>query len=157
MTREEVIASLQLKEVPDALATALRAEGRAEVAGEVALAGEMRVIFELDEEADSSAVVAAVKSLVGADKTATLSASIDEALGETEIKAEMALAAVRAHVLVTAEVGATKEELVGEIAKALEVPYIKELVGEVEETDTTIVQGGGSGKAKDSRKATAWA
>ena len=157
MTREEVIASLQLNEVPEALATALKAEGRAEVAGEIALAGEMRVIFELDAEADSSAVIEAVKGLVGKEKAATLSASIDEALGATEIKAEMAEEAVRAHVLVSLSDKATKEEIVGEIAAALEVPYIKALVGEVKET-APVVNGGGSGKAADeSRKATVWA
>lgn len=155
-TREEVIASLQLKEVPEALANALRAEGADAVAGEVTLAGEMRVIFELEAEADSSAMIEAVKSLVAGSKSATLSAAIDEALEGSEVKAEMALAAVHAYVLRTAKPEATKEELVGEIAKALEVPYIKELVGEVAKTENPTVQGGGSGKAAD-RLATAWA
>ena len=158
MTREEVIAALQLKDVPEALATALRAEGRAEVAGEVALAGEFRVIFELDKEADSSAMVEAVRSLVGADKTGKLSTAIDEALEGTEIKAEMATAAVRAHVLKTVPADATKEQIVGEIANALEVPYIKMLVGETEKVTPPVVSGGGTGNAKDEgRKATVWA
>lgn len=155
MTREEVIASLQLNEVPESLATSLRAEGRDEVAGEVALAGEMRVIFELDAEADSSAVIEAVRGLVGRESAATLSVSVDEALSEAEIKAEMAKEAVRARVLGIVSVKATKEEIVGEIATSLEVPYIKALVGEVKETAPVV--NGGSGKADDSRVATVWA
>ncbi len=156
MTREEVIASLQLNEVPKALATSLRAEGRAEVDGEVKLAGEMRLIFELDDEADSAAMVEAVRGLLSASKSASLTANIDEALDGVEIKAEMAVAAVRAHVLEAVGDEATKDEITGEIARALEVPYIKALAGETEKVTAPVVKGGGTGKAEN-RLATAWA
>lgn len=150
VTREEVIASLTLDEVPAHLATALRAEGRDAVSGEIELAGEMRVIFELDDEAESSVVIDAVRSLVGTSKASALSKVIDEAIDEAEISAEMVKEAVRDVVTASATDASTKEEISGEITSALDRPYIKALVG-----TAPVVSGGGSVQ-DDTRKGTAW-
>jgi len=151
VTREEVIASLKLDEVPAHLATALRAEGRDELSSDVELAGEMRVIFEFDDEADSSAVIDAVRSLVGASKAVELGKAVDEAIDGAEITAEMAKEAVRDAVMSSVTDASTKEEITGEITKALDRPYIKALVGK-----TTVVSGGGSNKTDDARQGTVW-
>jgi hypothetical protein len=151
VTREEVIASLKLNEVPAHLATALRAEGRDEVSSDVELAGEMRVIFEFDEEADSSAVIDAVRSLVGATKAVELGTAVDEAIDGAEISAEMAKEAVRDAVMSTVTNASTKEEITGEITKALDRPYIKALTGVA-----PVVSGGGSSKTDAARQGTVW-
>jgi hypothetical protein len=150
MTREEVIASLRLDEVPESLQTALRAEGRAEVAGEVALAGEMKVIFEFDDEADSSAVIDAVRTLVDSDRATKLDVSVDEAIVTAEISAEMTKEAVRDIVLSKVTSSSTKEEIAGEIASALERPYVQKLTGE------TVVVNGGAGNKDEARKGSRW-
>lgn len=152
MTREEVIASLKLEEVPEHISTALRAEGRTEVASEIAIAGEMRVIFELDDEADSSAVIDAVRSLVGKSKAAKLSEAVDEAIDGAEITAEMVKDAVRDVVMASVNDTTTKEEIAGEITAALDRPYIKALTGK----PPVISGGGGSGKSDDARQGTVW-
>jgi hypothetical protein len=150
MTREEVIASLRHDEVPEALQTAFRAEGRAEVAGEVELAGEMRVIFELDDEADSSAVVDAVRTLVDGDRATKLNVSVDEAIVTAEISAEMTKEAVRDIVLSKVTSSSTTEEIAGEIASALERPYVQKLTGE------TVVVNGGTGNKDETRSGSRW-
>jgi hypothetical protein len=152
VTREEVIASLKLIEVPEHISNALRAEGRTEVASDIAIAGEMRVIFELDEEADSEAVITAVRGLVNADKSATLTRRVEEALGEADITAEMAKEAVRDVVLHSVTDAATKEEIAGEIAAALDRPYIKTLV----DSAAAPIVNGGRFKTDDARKGTVW-
>jgi hypothetical protein len=150
MTREEVIASLRLDEVPESLQTALRAEGRAEVAGEVALAGEMRVIFEFDDEADSSAVVDAVRTLVDSDRATKLEVAVDEAIVGAEISAEMTKEAVRDIVLSKVSSSSTKEEIAGEVTSALERSYVQKLTGE------TVVVNGGTGNKDENRKGSRW-
>lgn len=150
MTREEVIASLKLDDVPESLQTALRAEGRAEVSGEVALAGEMRVIFEIDEEADSSAVIDAVRSLVDSDRATKLAVAVDEAIVGAEISAEMTQDAVRDIVLNKVTSKSTKEEIAGEVASALDRSYVKQLAGE------TVVVNGGTGNKDETRSGSRW-
>jgi hypothetical protein len=150
VTREEVIASLKLEEVPEPLATALRAEGRSEVASDIAIAGEMRVIFELDPEADSEAVVAAIRGLVDADRAKKLESAIDEAIEGAEIKAEMVQTAVKDIVLPKLSAASTEEEIAGEIANALDLPYVKALAG-----DAAPVVNGGT-KQEGVRSGTRW-
>ncbi len=150
MTREEVIASLRLDEVPESLSTALRAEGREEVSGEVNLAGEMRIIFEFDDEADSSAVIDAVRTLVDSDRASKLEVSVDEAIVTAEISAEMTKEAVRDIVLSKVNSSSTKEEIAGEITSALERSYVQKLTGEA------VVVNGSAGKKNESRSGSRW-
>lgn len=151
VTREEVIASLKLEDVPEHIATALRADGRTEVASDIAIAGEMRVILDLGDEADSDAVVAAVRGLVDADRAGKLATSIDEAIDGAEIKAEMVQTAVKDIVLSQLSGTPTKEEIAGEVTAALDRPYIKEL----NKSSAAPVVNGGS-KTEGARKGTRW-
>ncbi len=150
MTREEVIASLRLDEVPESLVTALRAEGREEVSGEVKLAGEMRIIFEFDDEADSSAVIDAVRTLVDSDRASKLDVSVNEAIANAEISAEMTKEAVRDIVLSKVNSSSTTEEIAGEVTSALERSYVQQLTGE------TVVVNGAAGNKDESRSGSRW-
>jgi hypothetical protein len=151
VTREEVIASLKLEDVPESIATALRAEGRSEVASDIAIAGEMRVIFDFDSEADSDAVITAVRGLVDAERATKLDEAVDEAIEGAEIKAEMVQAAVKDIVLTKLSGTSTKEEITGEITAALDLPYVKEL----SKGSTAPVVNGGT-KPEGARKGTRW-
>lgn len=151
VTREEVIASLKLEDVPEHVATALRAEGRSEVASDIAIAGEMRVIFDLDTEADSEAVITAVRGIVEADRAGKLDKAVDDAIDGAEIKAEMVQAAVKDIVLPKLSSTSSKEEITGEITAALDLPYVKELA----KGSTAPVVNGGT-KPEGDRKATRW-
>jgi hypothetical protein len=151
VTREEVIASLKLEDVPEHVATALRAEGRSEVANDIAIAGEMRVIFDLGDEADSEAVITAVRGIVEADRAGKLDKAVDEAIDGAEIKAEMVQAAVKDIVLPKLSSTSSKEEITGEITAALDLPYVKELA----KGSTAPVVNGGT-KTEGDRKATRW-
>lgn len=151
VTREEVIASLKLEDVPEHVATALRAEGRSEVANDIAIAGEMRVIFDLDTEADSEAVITAVRGIVEADRAGKLDKAVDDAIDGAEIKAEMVQAAVKDIVLPKLSSTSSKEEITGEITAALDLPYVKELA----KGSTAPVVNGGT-KTEGDRKATRW-
>lgn len=151
VTREEVIASLKVDDIPDHIVTALRAQGRSEA--EESVLGEMRVMFDLDSEADSEAVIAAVRGLVGERADANLTVRIDEALGEANITAEMAQVAVRDTLVSTLSSVSTKEEIAGEIAKIVDRPYIKALMSG---TGAPVIRGGGTNSG-EGRKATHWA
>jgi len=150
-TREEVIASISVADVPEAVKTSLREEGIASVATETAVAGEMRVILELDSSTDPEAVVQAVRGLISTVKTEELEARIDDAMGE--ITAEMAREAVRDTVLSSLSVSATDEDIAGEISEALKRPYIKALA---EGGSIPVVSGGTGGDRDGARQGTAW-
>lgn len=148
-TREEVIAGITLADVPKAVAEALRAEGVASVQAEVGVAGEMRVILELDD-ADPDAVVEAVRGLTSKAKADEL----DERIGKAakEVTAEMAREAVEDTVRSKVTSGSTEEEIAGEVSKALERPYIKALV----DGKAIPVISGGTGVTEGARQGTAW-
>jgi hypothetical protein len=154
MDRDEVIRSLSVDEVPDHIASEIRNDERAivlaDVSGDLGAVGEMRVILELDDSTDADAVVEAVRTLV-AEKTADdLEEKIEEAVAE--ISNEMARAAVRNTILPKLTPKSTEEEIKGEVASALELPYVVALqAGMI----IPVVQGGGS--HKESRQGTAWA
>ena len=150
-TREEVIASIQVSDVPDHVADALRKEGVASVVGETSVAGEMRLILELDPDEDPEAVVAAVRGLVSKGKTEELATRVEAAT--EEITVEMAREAVRDTVLPRLKADATEEEIKGEIDTALERPYIKALVDGV---TIPVVSGGTGGSVDGTRQGTAW-
>lgn len=151
VTRDEIIASLKLDEVPAHLATALREEGTASVSDEVGAVGEMRVLLELGD-GDPDAVVAAVQSLVDAGKAEKLSDTIDAAMDEEGITAEMAQAAVRDALGARLNVNSTDKEIAGEFATVKDLPYIKALTdGKAVE----VIQGGGANTERE-RTATHW-
>lgn len=151
MTREEVIASLTADDIPAALVTELMERGKAEVAGEVSLAGEMRVILELDD-ADPDAVVETVRGLVADNKADQLKDRIDEAIEGSEITAEMVKEAVRDHLVHAISIDSTDEDIAGEISAALDKPYIKTLA----EGKSLPVISGGAGSGDDAREGTRW-
>jgi len=151
-TREEVIASISVADVPEAVKTSLREEGIASVESETAIAGEMRVILELDSAVDPEAIVEAVRGLISTVKTDELGERVDEAM-EDKITAEMAKEAVRDTVLSSLSVNATEEEIAGEISEALERPYIKALA---EGVTIPVISGGTGGDSDGARQGTAW-
>lgn len=151
-TREEVIAGLTAADVPEGVANALRQEGVASVETDVALAGEMRVILELDSETDPDAVVEAVRGLVSKAHADELSDRVTAAVEGSEITAEMAKEAVTDHVLSALSASSTDEDIAGEISNALSKPYIKALA------DGTSIPtiSGGAGVNDDAREGTVW-
>lgn len=152
MTREEVIASLTADDLPEALVSQLKEQGKAEVAGEISLAGEMRVILELDD-ADPESVVEAVRGLTSKAKADELEARVDDIIDGSEITAEMAKEAVRDFVLSTVSADSTDEDIAGEISNALDKPYIKTLV---DGTSIPVVSGGAGKQKDDARLGTVW-
>lgn len=151
VNRDEVIASLSAEDVPSHIAESLREEGRSSLAADVKIAGEMRVIFEL-EDGDADAVIDAVKGLVGKSNTDAFTERVDAAVGE-QVEVDLAKDAVRDAVLGSLSHKATDEEITGEITSVLERPYIDALV-----TGSAIpnIQGGAGGTSEEGRQATAW-
>lgn len=152
-TREEVIASLTAADVPEGVANALRQEGVATVETDVALAGEMRVILDLDSETDPEAVVEAVRGLVSKAHADDVADLVTAAVDGAEIAAEMVKEAVRDHLLTVATTSSTEEDLAGEISKAMEKPYIKALA---DGTSIPVISGA-AGNTDDARVGTVWA
>ena len=154
MTRDEVIASLRPDEVPASIADSFRAEGVASVQTEVALAGEMRVILELDDDVDPDAVVEAVRGMTSKAKADELETAIDSAIEGSEITAEMAKAAVKDALLnSTLTATSTEEDIAGELSAVLEKPYIKALT---DGTAIPTVSGRAGGKSDEARQGTRW-
>jgi hypothetical protein len=152
MTREEVIAGLTAQDVPATIADGFRAEGVASVEADTALAGEMRVILELDNDVDPDAVVEAVRGLTSKAKADEFATRVESIIDGSEITAEMAKEAVR-HALLTADnSSSTDEELAGELSSLLEQPYIKTLV----DGKTIPVISGGAGDSDEARQGTRW-
>lgn len=153
MTREEVIAGLTAQDVPAAIADGFRAEGVASVEADVTLAGEMRVILELDDEVDPDAVVEAVRGLTSKAKADEFATRVESVIDGSEITAEMAKEAVRDALITAGNASSTDEELAGELSSLLEKPYIKALV---DGTTIPVISGGAGGKADDAREGTVW-
>ncbi|KKM63359.1 hypothetical protein LCGC14_1512260 [marine sediment metagenome] len=152
MTREEVIASLTAQDVPAAIAESFRAEGIASVETDVAVAGEMRVILELDDDVDPAAVLEAVRGMTSKAKAEEFATRVKSAIDGSEIIAEMAKEAVKDALLTSGNVDSTDKELAGEISTLLEKPYIKALV----DGKTIPVISGGAGGSEDVRVGTRW-
>lgn len=151
MTREEVIASLKLEEVPTHLVEGIQKGALEGVSGKAALTDEILGILGL-EEGDSEKAIETVRDLVVSKETTDLDAKLD-VLMEDKVSAEMARAAVKDAVLPKITTRSTDEEIVGEIASALEKPYIAAL----EKGDTFPVISGGTGKEQEgSRQGTSW-
>jgi hypothetical protein len=154
MTRDEVIASLTAGDVPEGIANALRQEGIDSVQADLGIAGEMRVILELDDDVDPDAVVEAVRGLTSKAKADELATRVDSAIDGSEITAEMAKEAVRDYVLSTISASSTDEDIAGEISSALDKPYIKALV---DGTSIPVISGGaGDSSESDTRVGTRW-
>ena len=149
--RDEVIRSLKADEIPDHLATQLRDEGKKEFEPITAAVGEMRIILELGDDDDASALVDKVKELVGSKKSAEFDARVAEKV-DTEVSGELMRAAVLERVSSRLSHDATDEQIAGEIATAKELPHIKVLQ---QKKVPTVVGGGGSGSDGE-RKGTAW-
>lgn len=152
VTREEVIASLKPEDVPEHLVKGFQQEALSDVAGETALAGEIRVVLEL-EEADSKEVMDALRGLVSEKNTADLEGRIDEIL-EDQVTVEMAQSAVKDAILPKLSVKSTDEEITGEISEALKRPYIEALT----QGSVIPVFSGGPGKERqtEARQGTVW-
>lgn len=151
LTREEVIASLKAEEVPEHLVKSFSDKALEGVSGKAALADEIRILLNLDEDEDSK-VIETVRELVVSKETSDIEAVVDELLDDT-VKAEMARAAVKDAILPKLSGSSTKEEITGEITSALEKPYIKALA----DGEAFPVFSGGTGEEKDgSRQGTVW-
>jgi hypothetical protein len=154
MDRAEILRSVTAEELPDHVQESLRKEGRdaalAEIAGEVSLAGEMRIILELDEGADPEDVIKRVGALVSAHKEDELEVRL--AAATEEIASEMKREAVVSYILPRVSMETTDEELAAEIAAAGELPFIKVL----DSGDRIPVVNGSAGPQAKTRQGTAW-
>ena len=149
--RDQVIASLKAEEVPEHLVERFKKEALEGVSGKAALADEVRATLGLETDADDDSVLSKVRDLIVSSETAELDEKLDAVL-EDKVKAEMARAAVKEAILPKLSVSSTEEEITGEIASALEKPYIKAL----ESGDMFPVVSGGTGDQESARTGTAW-
>ncbi|KKL67479.1 hypothetical protein LCGC14_2134560, partial [marine sediment metagenome] len=130
--RKEVLQSVTVDELPDHVQEKLRKEGHStavdELKQEIAFIGEMRVIFELDQNADPADIIEKVTALVSHQRSGDLEVKVADAA--KEISGEMQREAVVSYVLPRVSHATTDEELVAEIATAQELPFIKVLEGD---------------------------
>ncbi len=158
MTREEVIASLTLAEIPAALADALREEGREQVRQELAepvgAIAEMRTALDLGAEAPVGELVQVVTDM---HETSTrerheerVRAAVEES---TEITGELAQRAAISHLVLTVDPGASDEELAGEVAGAAELEFVAALNGSSGKVPVVV---GGKTTDKAPRSHTSW-
>lgn len=153
--RDQVIASLTPDEIPDRVRTAIQGELQTEHDALNGAVGEMRVILELDEDSDPQAVIDAIRGLVDSDARQELQEKVNAQVTK-DVAGELMRTAIAERLVSTLEVGATDEEIAGEIATAKELPHIKALAGS---KIPTVVGGGdsGGGDQTEQRQATSWA
>ncbi len=155
MDRDEILRSLRVGDVPDHISGEIRQDERNTVITEhaplVEAVGEMRVILELDEDVDPAELVDAIRELVGTKQDADLEARVEGAVAEMQ-QTDLVKAAVKDNVLPKVSAATTDEELKGELASALELPYIKAL-----SDGHTLPVIDGSKKQEVVRKGTSWA
>lgn len=149
--RDQVIASLKAEEVPAHLVERFKSEALEGVSDKAALADEIMALLGLGEDSDSQALIDKVKDLVVSAEVAELDEKLDEVLTD-KVEAEMARAAVKDAILPKLSVNSTEDEIAGEIASALEKPYIKALAS----GDPFPVVSGGAGNQDDTRQGTSW-
>jgi len=154
MDRDEILRSLRVSDIPDHISGEIRQDERKIVIEEnaplVEAVGEMRIILELDESADPAELVEAIRQLVGTKQSADLEARVDEAVAEMKAT-DLVKTAVKDIVLPKVTKATTDEELSGEIASALELPYIAAL-----DKGNTLPVIEGAHKDEVVRKGTSW-
>jgi hypothetical protein len=154
MSKDEVLKGLTVAEVPAPLVGEIAAHAVAE-STESKVIGEMKVILDL-EDADAEAILDAVKAIVGDTKNTELEATVMEMVtADDKIKGEMAQAAVFDIVKTRVTPESTEEEITGEIATALKLPYVNAL--NTGKTNPVVTGGGRSDAGKtDTRSHTKW-
>ncbi len=155
MSKEEVLKGLTAAEVPAPLVGEIAAQAVADSA-ELKVVGEMKIILDLGDDVDAEAVLDAVKAIVGTTQNTELEATVMEMVKSDEkITGEMAEAAVFDIVKSRVTPESTKEEITGEIANALKLPYVSAL--NTGKTNPVVNGGGRSNAGKtETRRHTKW-
>jgi hypothetical protein len=148
--QEDPPMEITRSDVPDEVIGEITSEA---VAPYTALVGEMKVILELDDDAESEAVLASVRELVEAKQKDERAEAIAEMVKSHEdVSGEMVTEAVTE--LVTRSSATTPEEIGAEIEAALGQPYVKALK---DGATPPVVRGNFASDTDSERTGTSWA
>jgi hypothetical protein len=152
LDRNEVIASLKVDELPEALLAQAKAPVQTELDRHVDAMARLRAALSIGEDAELDMVVAKVSELVVSDETEELEERITEKVAAA-ISGELMKAAVTERLVSRLKPGATDEEIAGEIESAKELPHISVLGGQ---SVPTVIGTGAAKPGSEQRQGTTW-